>query len=91
VPFVVIYQRLISGYEDAPESKAWNWWPTSFATREEAESFALELERMPVVYGEEGRDYPEGMLTEDVSDRTVTYTRVVDAEELPADHPMRNR
>jgi hypothetical protein len=88
-PFVVIYQRLISGYEDAPESKYWSWWPTPFATEEEAERFASELERMRVSYGEEGREYPDGMLVEDVTDRTVTYTRVVDAEQLPPEHPMR--
>jgi hypothetical protein len=61
---------------------------TPFTTRDEAERFASELERMRVFYGEEGREYPDGMLTEEVTDKTVTYTRVVDIDDLPTEHSI---
>jgi hypothetical protein len=83
-PYIIIYQRLIQGYEDSPFSKFWEWWPQSFETKEQAEAFAAEyVERGPLFYGGEGRD------AEDVSERTITYSRVVDLEEFSPEHHVR--
>jgi hypothetical protein len=75
-PFAIIYQTLFTDDVNSPLSDYWNWWPTTFATREDAEQFAVEtIERGGQV----------------ATPGYVTYSRVIDVEELPENHPLRER